>query len=412
MHKPLNAVLSPLICVCVGLGSIALLVLSIGVVVPAPTRMLLPLAIGAPEISPWLIVGNLGLLVALLTLRGPWSATAWLRWLGIAVSGLALVLSSLPLGQFQAANRAAHQALVQVTGPEYSPEDPAAQMRPRPFVLADSFRGLAMVKDRPLGAIAPVRETPDIPFAAPEGVPLSLTIYQPPQPGLYPGIVMIYGGAWQTGDPAANVQFSRYMARQGYVVWAVSYRHAPAHQFPSQLEDVQAAIAFLKTHATEYETDADRVGVMGRSAGGHLAMLAAYQPGALPLRAVVDYYGPINLLEGYYDIPNPDPLDVRQVLETFLGGTPDQLEARYLAASPSSFVRPNLPPSLLIYGGKDHIVEAKFGQAMAERLSSAGNPVVFINIPWADHAFDAVFNGVSNQLALYYTERFLAWALR
>jgi acetyl esterase/lipase len=100
------------------------------------------------------------------------------------------------------------------------------------------------------------------------------------------------------------------------------------------------------------------------------------------------------------------------VLETFLGGTPDQMEERYIAASPSHFVTAHLPPSLLIYGGKDHIIEAKFGQAMAERLRAAGNPVGLIHIPWADHAFDAVFNGVSNQLALYYTERFLAWALR
>ncbi|MEO1068200.1 MAG: alpha/beta hydrolase, partial [Cyanobacteria bacterium J06638_6] len=79
---------------------------------------------------------------------------------------------------------------------------------------------------------------------------------------------------------------------------------------------------------------------------------------------------------------------------------------------PSSYVGPNLPPSLLIYGGKDHIVEARFGQTMAKQLEAVGNRVGFIQIPWADHAFDAVFNGVSNQLALYHAERFLAWALR
>ncbi|WOD41303.1 alpha/beta hydrolase [Nodosilinea sp. E11] len=386
----------------VGLGSLLLLGLSVWVVTPAPTRRLLPLSVCAPEITPWLVLGNLGLvLLSLLTLRD-----TSLGRLALVAGGLALGLSVLPLSQLPAVNRAAHQSLGQVAGADYEAKlapDRPAQMRPRPMVLADSFRGIA---------IAPVRETTGIVFATPAGVPLTLTLYQPAQPGLYPGLVMIYGGAWQQGKPGDNATFARYMANQGYVVWAISYRHAPAYRFPSQVEDVQAAIAFLKTHASDYETDVDRVALLGRSAGAHLAMMAAYQPGPLAVRAVVNYYGPINLLNGYYDLPQPNPLNVRQVLETFLGGPPDQMEERYKAASPSSLVTANLPPSLLIYGGKDHIVEAKFGQAMADRLKQAGSPVVFIQIPWADHSFDAVFNGLSNQLALYYTERFLAWALR
>jgi acetyl esterase/lipase len=386
----------------VGLGSLLLLGLSLGVVIPAPTRGLLPLSICAPEISPWLVVGNLGLLL----LSGLSLRDTGVGRLALVASGLALGLSIWPLTQLPAVNRAAHQSLGQLAGADYEAHfasDRQTQMRSRPMVLADSFWGLA---------IAPVRETAGIVFATPDGVPLSLTLYQPAQPGIYPGLVMIYGGAWQRGEPGDNATFARYMANQGYVVWALSYRHAPAYRFPSQVEDVQAAIAFLKAHASDYETDVDRVALLGRSAGAHLAMMAAYQPGPVPVRAVVNYYGPINLLNGYYNLPRPNPLDVRQVLETFLGGPPDQMEERYKAASPSSLVTANLPPSLLIYGGKDRIVEAKFGQAMADRLKQAGSPVVYIQIPWADHAFDAVFNGLSNQLALYYTERFLAWALR
>ena len=83
----------------------------------------------------------------------------------------------------------------------------------------------------------------------------------------------------------------------------------------------------------------------------------------------------------------------------------------YRQASPINAVKSALPASLLIYGGKDRIVESKYGSYLAQQLRSAGNQAVFIEIPWADHAFDAVFSGMSNQLALYYTERFLAWAL-
>jgi acetyl esterase/lipase len=75
------------------------------------------------------------------------------------------------------------------------------------------------------------------------------------------------------------------------------------------------------------------------------------------------------------------------------------------------FATKSAPPSLLIYGGRDNIVQAKYGRQMHERLQAVGGKVAYLEIPWADHAFDTAFNGISNQLALYYTERFLAWAL-
>jgi acetyl esterase/lipase len=202
------------------------------------------------------------------------------------------------------------------------------------------------------------------------------------------------------------------MAAQGYTVVAIDYRHAPEHRFPTQIEDVQAALAWIRDRAATYSIDPGRMALVGWSAGAHLAMLAAYEPGALPIRAVVSYYGPVNLAAGYYDPPVPDPIDTTAVLESFLGGNPKQLPELYQRASPVFAVRPGLPPTLLIYGQRDHIVQLSYGQQMYERLTRSGNPAALIAIPWAEHAFDAVFRGPSNQIALYYTERFLAWALR
>jgi acetyl esterase/lipase len=71
----------------------------------------------------------------------------------------------------------------------------------------------------------------------------------------------------------------------------------------------------------------------------------------------------------------------------------------------------HLPPSLLIYGSRDHIVLSRFGAMLDGRLREAGATSVFLEIPWAEHAFDVIPNGPSGQLSLYYTERFLAWAL-
>lgn len=126
---------------------------------------------------------------------------------------------------------------------------------------------------------------------------------------------------------------------------------------------------------------------------------------------MVNYYGPVNLPGGYKTPPNPDPINTRAVLKAFLGGSLKELPNQYEIASPINYLTHPLPPTLLIYGSRDHLVEARFGRQMYERLHDSGNTAVFLEIPWAEHAFDAVFNGVSNQLALYYTERFLAWAL-
>lgn len=382
------------------LSAIALF-LSSWIVVPAPTSLLLPLGVGAPEVSPFLLLSQGILLGLALLIKFP----VPLKTLVIAMAAMGIVLSSLPLLQVPATVRRA-EAQMQRLGADYGGQlPPNGQPFPRssPFALIDLVRGL------PEGAIAPERQT----VVTPDGAALALDIYQPPSvQGPHPAIVTIYGGAWQRGSPAAAARFSSYMAAQGYTVVAIDYRHAPEHRFPTQIEDVQAALTWISDRAATYSIDPDRMALVGWSAGAHLAMLAAYEPGALPMRAVVSYYGPVNLAAGYYDPPVPDPIDTTAVLESFLGGNPEQLPELYQQASPIFAVRPGLPPTLLIYGQRDHVVQLSYGQQMYEQLTSSGNPAALIAIPWAEHAFDAVFRGPGNQIALYYTERFLAWALR
>ncbi len=390
----------------IGLLLLVGLFLSIWIILPAPIFSLLPFSVGAPEISPGLLILN-GLVTVAIAI------SFWLRGFRypklfcgtLCLSGLALVLSASPLLQFSAVQQQAQAAIATSLGRDYLQAIPpalTAKMRPQPLVIADIWSGIS---------IPNVRVDRAIPVSNPDGVQLSMNIYRPLSVGKHPAIVSIYGGAWQRGTPDSDDTFNRYMAAQGYVVWAIDYRHAPAYHFPAQLDDVRSALTYIKQHAGEYETNLDRVAIIGRSAGSQLAMLAAYQDPPFPLRAVIDYYGPVNLTAGYENIPTPDPIESRATLRSFLGGTPQTVPALYRQASPINAVKPSLPASLLIYGGKDRIVEAKYGRNLAQQLRSQGNRVVFIELPWADHAFDAVFSGMSNQLALYYTERFLAWVL-
>lgn len=386
--------LSQLLLGCIGF---LWLFLSLWIVIPAPVFALLPLSVATPEISPWLLGGNL--LLVLLTLKG----TSGFARLMLGCGLVGLLLSLLPLVQFPAVNQRAALGFQELETAALV-HNQQKFLRPAPFVWRDAFFGIPTPASK-------VRYTADIKFAGADGAMLAFDLYRPAQVGVYPAVVIIHGGAWRGGSPTDNAAFNRYLAAQGYVVWAISYRFAPQYLFPTQLLDVQAALNFMQQHARDYETDLNRVAVMGRSAGAQLAMLAAYRPDAPPIRAVVNYYGPVDLAAGYANPPVPDPINTRAVLVDFLGGTPTQVPAQYQDASPIRWVTRSLPPSLLIYGGKDHIVEPKYGRALQQRLEEAGSQSILIEIPWAEHAFDAVFNGVSNQLALYYTERFLAWAL-
>ncbi len=130
------------------------------------------------------------------------------------------------------------------------------------------------------------------------------------------------------------------------------------------------------------------------------------------IRAVVSFYGPVDLIEGYQDPPVPDPIGVRNVLESFTGGTPDTMRSEYEKASPITWVRPGLPPTLILHGVRDHLVKIEFTRNLRDRSQAAGNSITLLEFPWSEHGFDIVMQGLGGQLALYHTERFLAWALK
>jgi acetyl esterase/lipase len=389
----------PIVLTIIGLS------INIWSVIPAPNMTLLPLSVAAPELSVWLLgLSSIGL-ASHWFLRN--RSARVLKWVGVGLSIINIIISATPLMQLSGTIDAANAAMANTFGANYlSRVSPFVRgtFRSQPYTLTAALQGIDLSN--------PIRTQRNIQFAAPAGIPLRLNLYQPPTPGKYPTVIQIYGGAWRFGTPDSNEDFSRYLAARGYVVVAIDYRHAPKYHFPAQSSDIRTALDYIKAHALEWEVDPGHIALVGRSAGGHLATLTAYQSDALPFKAIVSYYAPVDLTAGYADPPIPDPIDSRQVLRDLLGGTPTDFPDLYRQASPYQQLNQKQIPSLLIYGGKDHLVEARYGKKLADRLRSFDTPTVYIEIPWANHAFDAVFNGTSNQVALYYTERFLAQVLK
>jgi acetyl esterase/lipase len=358
-------------------ASATLLFLTLWILVPVPTGVLYPLAVGAPEVSPVLLVA--GIVLVVLSAR-------YARRYGIArpaclCAGAATLMSLVPVVQL-------------------------------PLAVARFNRVMAWTTAVPPGA-APgeIRVTRGVPFSKADGVPLSLDVYQPAAKGTFPIIMQIYGGSWQTGAPTNDEWFSRYFAERGYVVVAIDYRHAPEWIWPEQIVDVRTALYWVSQDAAKFDGDASRIVLVGRSAGAQLAMRLAYQEGPSSIRGVVNYYGPVDLAEGWRRPPTPDPANVRGILEMFIGGTPDRKPEHYKHASPITWVSNASAPTLSLYGARDHIVEARFGRMLDAALKRAGATSVLLELPWSEHSFDAVPNGLGRHVALRYTERFIAWAV-
>jgi acetyl esterase/lipase len=246
----------------------------------------------------------------------------------------------------------------------------------------------------------------------PEG-PLLLDLYRPaPGGGLAPGILVIHGGSWARGDRTEFAALNPYLAARGYLVASVDYRLTPAHSFPAARDDVLEAIAYLKSQAANLGLDPHRLVLLGRSAGAHLALLAAYSTGDPDLRGVVSFYGPADLRWGY---ANPAPRAVYDscgVLDDFLGGSPERVPAAYDAASPIGFVGPASPPTLLIHGALDPLVSPVHVQRLGARLTAAGRPHLALMLPWATHGCDYFFGGPSGRLSTLAVETFLAAVTR
>jgi dipeptidyl aminopeptidase/acylaminoacyl peptidase len=105
-------------------------------------------------------------------------------------------------------------------------------------------------------------------------------------------------------------------------------------------------------------------------------------------------------------------IDSRAILSDYLGGSPDQAQAVYDAASPLNFVGPTTPPRLLIHGGSDDLVALGQSERLDARLAATGRPHLLLQLPWATHGADANFSGPSGQLSTYAVERFLAVVMR
>jgi acetyl esterase/lipase len=232
--------------------------------------------------------------------------------------------------------------------------------------------------------------------------PLLLDAYRPTAGTRHPLVVMIHGGGWARGGrfEMGLSKWAGYLAAAGMAVVSVDYRLAPAITYPDSFQDCLDALDWAVEHAEELGADAERVGLWGDSAGGHLVLLLAtsqtapafagprLRAGGARLRGVVAFYPPTDLLT--LDAIERRGRSGTGTVRDFVGTEPDADPARWREASPIEHVHPGLPPILLLQGTRDFLVPHAQATAFAARLAAAGAPHRVEIVEGAVHGFDRI----------------------
>lgn len=234
-----------------------------------------------------------------------------------------------------------------------------------------------------------VRCLPNVPYGmAPAStrdwqITLSLDLLLPdPQPAHpLPVVVYLHGGGWEAGDKAAGMYpwTSPLMAAHGFAAVNVGYRLSWMAPHPAQINDVKAAITWLRANAAVYGLDPHQVGVWGDSAGGHLAaMLGVDEPGSV--QAVISRSAPTdNTPTDAYDI------DTDEVGARLVGGRPSEHLDALRELSPILHVHDKVPPFLVVHGTDDEIVPFAQAEAFVRALREHDADVTFQAIDGGNH---------------------------
>ena len=187
----------------------------------------------------------------------------------------------------------------------------------------------------------------------------------------YPCIVWICGGGWLTMNKSAHLAYLSNIAMAGFVVASVQYRTSNEAFFPAQLEDVKAAIRYLRAHADRFRINPKKFDV-----GEYLKESSSVQ-------AAFPWYPPADF--GTFPKP-PEGYDLTPPHILLMGFNPERDPKNAAEANPVNYIKKKVPPFLIIHGSNDHTVPHDQGKQLHDALEAKGNDVTLLTIKDADHA--------------------------
>lgn len=237
--------------------------------------------------------------------------------------------------------------------------------------------GIVKAVKPPKGIPDDITEFKNVEYKNVDGTSLTLNVYVPKSvKKATPCLVFIHGGGWSKGKKEDYLLYNLAFAKRGYITATVQYRLVPKAKFPGPVEDVTSAIRFLKTHAADYNIDANKIAAVGGSAGGHLAMMVGYADNddflatgeeSLPssrVQAVINFYGVV-------DCTTETAIAAHQV-KKFIGKKYKEDPEPYKNASPISHLTADDPPTLTFHGTIDELVPIRQADMLHAKLNELG----------------------------------------
>jgi acetyl esterase/lipase len=217
-------------------------------------------------------------------------------------------------------------------------------------------------------------------------------------------IVMVHGGAWIEGDKSEFASFVPVLQQKfpGYAIANINYRLATqvANPFPAQENDMKAAVNFLIEKASTYHIS-QKIVLLGASAGAHMALLQAYKYSSPQIKAVVDFFGPVDMpaLYNFY----PAGSFAQSAFQTLMNGTPVSNPSMYTQSSPINYVTAQSPPTIIFHGTSDDVVPIAQSISLRDKLTSFSTKHQMISYPNVGHELwsTAIMNDVFNKIEVF-----------
>jgi acetyl esterase/lipase len=207
-------------------------------------------------------------------------------------------------------------------------------------------------------------------------------------------LILVHGGAWIGGDKAdmTTVVLGLKSLLPNYAIFNINYRLAilpNGNLWPTQLDDVNVAVDFISSKASEYKFNNTKMSIGGASSGAHLALLKAYKHNNGSIKAVIDMFGPTNMPDLYTYNTTYQPL-----LSIFMNGTPASNPTSYTNASPLFFVNSNVPPTLILHGTLDNVVPIHESDSLSNRLTNSNVAQQYVKYTGEGHGIWSTTNTV------------------
>lgn len=243
-----------------------------------------------------------------------------------------------------------------------------------------------------------------------KNIKLEMDILKPNREGKYPTVLFVPGGSFAHSYKENYLQQRLEIAKAGYVVASMEYRTIPDGVFPQSLEDVKAAIRFLKANADEYGVDKGKIALMGESAGGYLAAMAGVTSGIADydkgdnlsensdVQAVVDIYGVTDFGEVDFEIEDIDECYKATFMSVkfWLNDVRDNIES----TNPISYISQKTPPFLLMHGDADTLVLPNQTEMLHKALIEKGVDSKRYIVPGAGHSDEYWFQPEVTELII------------